>query len=32
VKGRLWVIDHPPAQVGTVFVPAWREIRVVESR
>jgi hypothetical protein len=32
VKSRLWVIDHPPAQVGTVFIPAWREMRVVEMR
>jgi len=32
VRGRLRVIDHPPALVGVVFVPAWREIRVTEIK
>ena len=32
VTGQLWVIDHAPALVGTVFVPGWREIRVVEMK
>jgi alpha-D-ribose 1-methylphosphonate 5-triphosphate synthase subunit PhnL len=32
VTGRIYVIDHPPAQVGTVFVPAWTEIRVEQLK
>lgn len=31
VVGRLRVIDHKPAVVGGVFVPAWVEVRVAEE-
>ena len=31
VVGVIRVIDHKPAVVGTVFVPAWVDVSVMES-